>query len=191
MLYKAYIEPSARRNAMSLKSSETRYGTVAVAIHWLSALFVLGLLVSGFRAAGLDDLEAKAGILRIHAVVGTTVLVLTLARIAWWLFADRRPAEPARTPRLQGFAARAVHLLFYVVLVGMAASGIGMLALSGAADILFGSAPGPLPDFLAYAPRIPHGLGAFFLVALVVAHVAAALYHQYLLRDRLLARMWF
>lgn len=174
---------------MSLRSSENRYGTVAIAIHWLSALFVLGLLISGFRAAGLDDPEAKAGILRIHAVVGSTVLLLTLARIAWWLFADRRPTDPAGTPRLQGRAAHAVHLLFYVALIGMAASGIGMLVLSGAAGILFGGAPGPLPDFFEYPPRIAHGFGAFFLLALVVAHLAAALYHQFVMRDRLLARM--
>lgn len=176
---------------MPLKSTADRYGTVAVAIHWLSAALVLGLLVSGFRAAGTVDPMAKADLLRVHAVVGGTVLVLTLARIAWWAFADRRPAEPAGTPLVQARAARAVHLLFYVVLIGMAASGIGMLALSGAAGILFGGEPGPLPDFMAYAPRIPHGLGAFFLVALVLAHVAAALYHQFVMRDRLIVRMWF
>lgn len=174
---------------MSLKSSENRYGTVAVAIHWLSALLVLGLLISGFTAAGMADQAAKASILRIHAVVGSTVLVLTLARIAWWLFADRRPNDPAGMPRLQGRAAHAVHLLFYVALIGMAASGIGMLILSGAASILFGGAPGPLPDFLQYPPRIAHGFGAFFLVALIGAHLAAALYHQFVMRDRLLARM--
>lgn len=176
---------------MALKSSSDRYGAIAVAIHWATAVAVAGLLVSGFRAAGTIDPVAKEGLLRIHAIVGGTVLLLTLTRIAWWVFADRHPAEPAGTPRLQGLAARAVHLLFYVVLIGMAASGIGMLALSGAANILFGGAPGPLPDFMVYAPRIPHGFGAFFLVALVLTHVAAALYHQYLLRDRLLARMWF
>lgn len=174
---------------MALKSSANHYGTIAVAIHWLSAALVLGLLVSGFRAAGTIDPEAKAGLLRIHAVVGATVLALTLARIAWWIFADRRPAESAGTPRLQGLAARAVHVLFYVVLVGMAASGIGMLVLSGAAAILFAGAPGPLPDFMEYPPRLAHGLGAFLLVALVLAHVAAAFYHQFVLRDRLLARM--
>ena len=174
---------------MSLKSSENRYGTVAVAIHWLSALLVLGLLISGLTAAGMADQAAKVSILRIHAVVGSTVLVLTLARVAWWLFADRRPTDPAGMPRLQGRAAHAVHLLFYVALIGMAASGIGMLILSGAASILFGGAPGPLPDFLQYPPRIAHGFGAFFLVALIVAHLAAALYHQFVMRDRLLARM--
>lgn len=174
---------------MRLKSTADRYGTVAAAIHWLSAALVFGLLVSGFRAAGMVDPTAKAGLLRIHAVVGGTVLVLTLARMAWWLFADRRPGDPAGMTRLQARAARAVHLLFYVVLIGMAASGIGMLALSGAASILFAGATGTLPDFTAYLPRYPHGLGAFFLVALVLAHVAAALYHQFVMRDRLLARM--
>lgn len=174
---------------MAMKSAPDRYGTVAVAIHWLSAALVLGLLVSGFRAAGMVDPVAKGGLLKVHAVVGGMVLILTLARIAWWAVADRRPAEPAGTPRLQGRAARAVHLLFYVVLIGMAASGIGLLVLSGAAAILFAGTAGPLPDFLQYPPRIAHGFGAFFLLALTVTHLAAALYHQFVLRDRLLARM--
>lgn len=174
---------------MALKSSSDRYGAVAVAIHWATAVAVAGLLVSGFRAAGTIDPVAKEGLLRIHAIVGSTVLLLTFVRIAWWLFADRRPADPTGTPRLQARTARAVHLLFYVALFGMAASGVGMLALSGAAHILFGGTPGPLPDFMAYAPRIPHRLGALLLVVLVAVHVAAALYHQFVLRDRLLARM--
>lgn len=174
---------------MALKSSSDRYGTVAVAIHWLSAALVLGLLVSGFRAAGTLDPEAKAGLLRIHAIVGSTVLLLTFVRIAWWLFVDRRPADPAGTPRIQARTAHAVHLLLYMALFGMAASGIGMLVLSGAAGILIAGVPGPLPDFLQYPPRLAHGFGALFLLALVVAHLAAALYHQFVLRDRLLARM--
>lgn len=174
---------------MSLKSSETRYGTVAMVIHWLSALLILGLLISGFRAAGLDDADSKAAILRIHAVVGVSVLALTLIRIAWWLFADRRPADPAGMPRIQGRAARAVHLLFYAALVGMAASGLGMIVLSGAGEILFGGAPGPLPNFTDYPPRFVHGFGAFVLLALVAAHLAAAAYHQFVMRDRLLSRM--
>ena len=174
---------------MALKSSSDRYGAVAIAIHWITAVAVAGLLVSGFRAAGTIDPVAKAGLLRVHAVVGATVLALTLARIAWWVFADRRPAEAAGTPRLQGSAARAVHLLFYVVLIGMAASGVGMLALSGAAKILLGGAPGRLAGLIGDSPRRPPRRGAVLRVALVVVHVAAALYHQFVLRDRLMARM--
>lgn len=73
----------------------------------------------------------------------------------------------------------------------MAASGIGMLALSGAGAILFAGASGTLPDFWAYPPRVPHGIGAWLLVTLFVLHAGAALYHQFVKRDRLLRRMAF
>ena len=171
------------------KSSPERYGRVAVAIHWISALLIIGLMVAGFRAAGLTDPIAKASVLRIHAPIGTAVLLLTLIRLAWWLFADVKPADPAGVPRLQSIAAKAVHGLLYVAILGLAGSGIAMLALSGAGDILFGTAPGPLPDFWDFAPRYGHAALARLMVILLILHVGAALYHQFILKDRLFARM--
>ena len=94
-------------------------------------------------------------------------------------------------PRWQARSARAVHVLLYAVILGMGASGIGMLVLSGAGDSLFDAASAPLPDFWQYAPRKPHSFGAKFLIALLVLHVGAALYHQMVLRDGLIRRMWF
>ncbi len=66
-----------------MKSTSTRYGTVAVTIHWISALLILALLGSGFRAAGLADSAAKASLLSVHVPLGIRILVLTLARLAW------------------------------------------------------------------------------------------------------------
>lgn len=172
-----------------MKSSPDRYGATAIAIHWVTALAILGLLASGFQAAGAADPSAKAGLLRIHVVLGISVLALTALRIGWWRFADRKPDDPSGTPKWQVRAAHLMHGLFYVVILAMAASGIGMIALSGAAAVLFGGSPAALPDFLAYPPRVPHGTGGRLLVALVLLHAGAALYHQLVLRDRLLARM--
>jgi cytochrome b561 len=174
---------------MHWKSGTDRYGAVAITIHWVTAIAILGLLLSGFQAADMDDLAAKAALLRIHAAMGISVLGLTLMRLVWWWLADRRPAEPAGMPRWQNAAARVVHGLLYVVVLGMAASGIGMLVLSGAGAVLFAGAPGPLPDFTDYLPRVPHGIGARLLIALVLLHSGAALYHQFVRRDRLLSRM--
>jgi len=122
-------------------------------------------------------------------VLGISVLVLTILRLAWWWLIDRKPLPPADMPRWQSRAATSVHGLFYVVILVMAASGIGMLVVSQAAQVLFFGAPRPLPDFDAYAPRIPHGIGGRLMVALICLHVAAALYHQFIRRDRLLRRM--
>lgn len=173
----------------STTSSPQRYGSVAIAVHWLTAIAIFGLLLSGARLEDMADPAAKVSLLRIHVVVGIGVLVLTLFRLGWWLFADRRPSPPATTPRWQAVAAHAVHGLFYLVIFGMAATGIGMIALSGAGTILFGGVSASLPDFRDFLPRAPHGVGATLLWLLIAMHVLAALYHQVVLRDRLLARM--
>jgi cytochrome b561 len=174
-------------STMRWKSSGDRYGAVAITIHWLTAAAVIGLLISGLVMAGTTDPEAKKAILTVHAPVGMLVLVLTLVRIGWWLLADRRPAPAGSGSQAQELVARLVHLAFYPILLVLGASGIAMLVLSGALSALTGE--GPLPDFSELLPRAPHGLAAWALIGLAALHVAAALYHQLVRRDRLLARM--
>ncbi len=174
---------------MSWKSGPQRYGAVAIAIHWLTAGVILALLTTGFNAEDMADDAEKAAVLRIHVVLGLSVLAVTLLRLAWWGLADRRPADPPSMPRPQAMAARIVHGLFYVVILVMAASGIATIALSGAGTVLFGGSAAALPDFGEFAPRGLHGIGASLLLLLLAAHVGAALYHQFVRRDRLLARM--
>ena len=173
---------------MRWKSGTDSYGAVAVSIHWLTALAVLGVLGTGLSLDRVSD-ESEIGILRIHVIFGITVFALTVLRTLWWLFADRRPLEAPNQPRWQAAVAWSVHRLLYLLILLMGASGIAMIALSGAGNILFGGEAGPLPDFFDYAPRGPHGLGAWLLMALLALHIGAALFHQFILRDRLLARM--
>jgi cytochrome b561 len=174
---------------MGWRSTANRYGTVAVFIHWTTAIAVVILLVSGFRAAGMSSVADKTALLRMHVAVGISVLLLTGLRLAWWWLVDRKPADPEGSPRWQALAASVVHKLFYLLILVMAASGLGMLVLSGAGNILFAGASGPLPVFTHFAPRIPHGIGARVLIALIVVHLCAALYHQLVRQDGLLARM--
>ena len=176
---------------MALTSAHDRYGTVAISIHWLSAILIIILLVSGFRAGATDDMAAKAFLLRIHLPMALLLLLLTAFRIVWWLKFDDRPDPVAGTLRSQEHMARAVHLLFYVVVLGMIASGVGMILLSGGLPLIFSTTNVALPEFWRYPPRVPHVLGARLMVALLVVHLAAALYHQFVRRDKVLRRIWF
>ncbi len=175
---------------MAAISSSDRYGFVAVSIHWLSALLIVVLIGTGYRAGGMDDTVAKAAVLRAHIPVGVAVLLLTLARVGWWLFADKKPASVPMSA-WQDRASRAVHLLFYILIFGMTLSGVGMMVLSGAGPVIFGGGAEALPDFWDYKPRVPHGIGARALIVLLLLHAGAALYHHFLLRDGLLRRMRF
>lgn len=172
---------------MSVKSTSTRYGTVAIAIHWLTALLILLLFTTGFLAAAQTDPAAKLALLRAHIPFGVGALLLTLLRIVWWLAADRRPTLPADQPAWQKFMAKAVHIALYIIILVSASSGIATIVLSGALPAIIGSAT--LPDLETVLPRTVHGIGAKLMLGLLAAHIGAALYHQFIRRDRLLARM--
>jgi len=171
---------------MGLRSTATRYGAVAIAIHWVSALAVIALLISGTVMAGAVG-EAKRSILPIHATIGLLVLLLTLLRIVWWVWGDKRPGPVPNQPAMQRLAARIVHGLLYAGIIVLGASGIATLALSGAVPALLSGAP--LPDFSGLLPRLTHGIVGKAMIALLVLHVGAALYHQFIRRDHLLGRM--
>jgi cytochrome b561 len=172
---------------MSLKSSNVRYGSVAIAIHWLTAIVVVMLFATGLLAAGQADPAAKLALVRFHVPLGTAVLVLTLLRIVWWWAMDRHPALPADQPRWQKYMAFAVHFALYVVVILLASSGIATLVLSGAVPAIVAGTT--LPDFETLLPRLVHGAASKLLLGLLALHIGAALYHQFIRRDRLLARM--
>ncbi|WP_299191421.1 cytochrome b [uncultured Erythrobacter sp.] len=173
---------------MPIKSTPTHYGSVAITIHWISALLIIALLASGMRAGGIEDASSKAAFLRVHIPLGVSVLILTILRLIWWMFADSKPA-PVAMPDWQDFIAKSIHVLFYVVILGMAISGIAMLAVSGAGPTIFSGTVEALPDFWDYKPRMPHGIGGRVMLALFVFHAGAALYHQFVKRDGLIGRM--
>jgi cytochrome b561 len=160
---------------------------VAIAIHWASALAVILTFVAGFVVAETLPPGQGAPILLLHIALGLIVFALTMLRILWWMFADKHPKAPAHQPAWQVRAAQAVHLGLYVLLVLMASSGITTLILSNAVPTLL--AGGPVPDFSELIPRVAHGIMSKILLALFVMHVGAALYHQMVKRDHLLARM--
>ena len=127
----------------------------------------------------------------MHVPIAVAILVLTFLRIVWWWRFDSKPHSVAGSAHWQERTAQAVHVLFYVVILAMVASGVGMMALSGATPTIFGGAGALLPDFWKYPPRLAHGIGARLLLALLVLHVGAALYHHFVRRDGMLWRMWF
>lgn len=172
-----------------MKSTPSRYGTTAIAIHWLSALLVIVLIGSGFRAGFSTDAAAKAAALTVHVPVASIVLLLTLFRLIWWWKFDTKPAPLPGIPTWQEVVAKWTHRALYLLLFVLLGSGIAMSIISGLPFALFGDAP--LPELADLAPRAPHGIAARLLVGLVVLHAAAALQHHFLLKDGTLRRMWF
>ncbi|NLY27794.1 MAG: cytochrome b [Alcaligenaceae bacterium] len=160
-----------------------RYAASQIIIHWLVAAAIFFLLITGtFILAELPNTPEKIGNLRIHMLVGAVVALLVITRIVL------KRSKPAAPPVKGQALARIGHVALNLVVLLLAVSGMVLALQSGALQAVFGS--GALPaDFMEFTPRIVHGLASKVLIALVAVHVLAALYHQFIVKDRLLARM--
>lgn len=171
----------------------SRYHPALVALHWLLAAFLLiALGMGGLVMAETPNTDPeKLSLLRNHMVFGGVILVLMLVRLGVRL----RSATPPHADIGNALLNRVgvwTHWVLYGVVIAMAASGIGTSLAAGLPDIVFFGSGAPLPEsFDIYTPRLVHGALASILMALIAAHVAAALYHQLVRKDGLFSRMWF
>ena len=171
----------------------TRYHPALVALHWLLAILIILALVGGGlildEMPNSDPLKIEA--LQGHMIVATIILVLMLVRLLVRVRTAHPPQADIGQPLLNRLA-RWAHWAFYAVIFAMLGSGIAMSVMAGLPAIVFFGSGDPLPaSFDELAPRAAHGLFATLLALLIAGHVAAALYHQFVRKDGLLARMWF
>lgn len=177
---------------MSKPKTVARYHMALVTLHWLLALLLLVALGMGSFVLTTTPNSApeKVAALQGHMISGGLILLLTLVRLAVRLKTTHPPAATTGHPLLDRLAPLA-HGALYVLVLLMAGSGVAMSVMANLPAIVFAGV-GSLPvDFSSLPPRAVHGVVAKLLMLVIALHVAAALYHQFVRRDGLLARMGF
>ena len=169
------------------------YHPVAKALHWITALLVLGLLGVGLWMVDLPLSTTKLLAYGWHKWIGLLVLVLTLARLAW-----RRYAPPPPLPgAVEGWHRRLSpisHGALLALLLVMPVSGWLMSSAGGVTVYWFGVLR--LPDLVApdrptfEMLRTLHHKLAWVLIAVLAIHVLAVVHHDVLRRDGIFRRMW-
>jgi cytochrome b561 len=130
-------------------------------------------------------------LLHIHEPLGVTILFLVVLRlIVRW----RRgaPPLPADLPEPMRLAAHLSHYALYALMIIMPLIGWSMLSAGNIPLVVFGV---PVPSLLAPNPplhsllRAWHGYLAFAFFALILMHLAAALFHGLIRRDGVFSSM--
>ena len=172
-------------------SPATRYTPVAIALHWLLALAIVGSFSVGLYMTSLPISPTRLKLYNWHKWAGVTILTLSALRLLWRL--THRPPSDIPMPAWQAKAAHVTHGLLYVLFFAVPSAGWAYSSAAGFPIVWFGVLP--LPDFvpkdkeLAETLKALHHFTAYGLGLLVLAHVAAAVKHQVIDRDGLLARM--
>ena len=171
----------------------TRYHPFLVSLHWILAILVIVSLVMGGNTLSEtpnSDPE-KIFYLRIHMSMGIIILVLMFVRFVVRSKTQKPPHADIGNALLNKLSVFA-HYLLYGLVILMCASGIGISIMAGLADIVFGGSGTALPaSFDELLPKLIHGVLAIALMIVLVSHILAALYHQFVRKDGLFSRMWF
>jgi cytochrome b561 len=168
-----------------------RYGRVAIALHWLIGLLLLGQIAFGFLLEDVPrNTPARAYWVNLHKSTGITLGLLVLVRIGWRL-AHRPPAWPATLALWQQRAAAIGHGALYGCMIVMPLSGYLASNFAKWGVKFYGV---QLPPWGPPMPKVYdalqalHGVTAWIFAALIAGHVAFAVYHR-TLRDGLFERM--
>ena len=167
------------------------YDRAAIALHWITALLILGNLLLGVSMVQLPISPRKLHWYLWHKSIGGTVFVLTSLRLAWR--AMRPHPAPVAMPSWQRRASIVAHMLLYLLLLVIPISGWLFSSATGVEVVYLGAIP--LPNLvpkdkaLADALRLVHIVLNSLLVGIVGVHVAVALKHHFLDGDAVLARM--
>ena len=161
------------------------FSSVSKVVHIVSAVAFIAALLLMFLNPSADSVAFN-----LHQSLGLLVVALYMVRITWMNWAGK---PKALGNKMEQFAAHMAHMALYGILLLMPLSGLLIAVAKAKETVVFGlfSIPGlaernsGLIEF-AYST---HSFLEIVCYLLVAAHVGAALYHHFILKDETLSRM--
>lgn len=191
---------------MTVRNTAENYGTVAKWLHWLTALLFLGAYISVYYRHWFTETKTPENwtALQLHLSFGITVGVLVILRIIWRLMNRLPDDEPGS--KLAHLAAHWGHFALYGVLIVVPLSGYLGTGVNTEFYFLFDITKfgatslfetlvvnGLGLDFETFEKPLDYIhkalFGEFLTLVLVGGHIAAALYHHYVKKDRTIKKM--
>ena len=182
-----------RADGQAMASNEKamkQYSKRMVIIHWLTLAL---LIMAWYLGDALDDARSEKGATLIgyfaHALVGGTVLLLTILRLT---FRGMDGTPPPAGDSLMDMVAKGIHYGLYTLLVLLSVTGfmtvitssVGAALLAGDASLLPAKYTGP-----GLVPHMVHEILVTVLIVMVAVHILGAIKHQFIMKDGLMGRM--
>jgi len=200
--------------ATSIAVKPKRYHPALVVLHWLIALVMFSAVLlrpeeegrsrpeggEGFQPSSIaqpgnfpppGNFTPRTPTVDIHMILGVVLLVLMVLRVIVRWVTEHPDWATTGNPLLDkvgGLTHFGLYLLTFAILGagGFMAYRDGLIA-----KVLGTTAVTASQSFGGFIFRALHGLSWNLLFLLLILHIGAALYHQFIVKDNLLARMWF
>jgi cytochrome b561 len=172
-------------------TDRSQYGTTAKVFHWLVLALLAVQYPLGWLMPDIHRGMKPGAAMSFHVSLGIIILLAAIARLLWRL---THPVAPASTlPPWQRLTAQATHWLLYVLLLATTITGWLFASFRGWSMSFFYLAPLPMlaSENAAAGKAINgwHQVMEWTLLVVIGLHVAAALAHGFIYRDRVMQRM--
>ncbi len=191
---------------MKFKNTAENYGLIARWLHWGTALLFLGSYITVYYRHWFTEAKTPENwtALQLHLSIGVTVGVIVVLRIIWRM--NNRLPDPEPGTRLEHLAAHIGHYALYAIMIIMPVTGYLGTGANTEYFFLFDipkfedtrlfsliSSDGSGMTFKEFEKPIDFihkkVFGEWLVWLLILGHIAAALYHHFVKKDRTLYKM--
>lgn len=174
-----------------MRAQDQDYGIAAKIFHWLIVLLLAAQYAVGSIMPHIGRETLNEGWVNWHLSLGAAILFFSVLRLGWRLM---NPVQvPASVAPWERRLALFTHLMLYLLVFAMTVLGWAAANYRGWDVMLFGAVPlpplAPKGTPWAHTAGDVHNVLVYVLLAFIVLHVAGALVHQFVHRDRILSRM--
>jgi cytochrome b561 len=174
----------------NIMAKQLHYGATAKVFHWLIVALLVVQYPLGWFMPDIHRGMKPGDAMTLHISFGMTILALIVLRFLWRI---THPVAPEGSlPAWQQLISEAVHWLLYALVFATTMTGWLFASQRGWSISLYFAVPLPeLAEGSALAASIGkwHGTMEWTLLLMISAHVAAAMAHTFIFRDRIMQRM--
>jgi len=170
-----------------------KYTLASRFLHWLTALLIIALFVSGWYMVELDYYSSWYQTLPELHIVGGVLLMLLWLLVLSRLFRSQEITFPQPHKSFERLAAKWVKRLFYILVVLMVCTGYLIATGQGEPLLLFETVK--LPALSHFSAAQIDNMGwiheyiSYLLMILLLFHATGALKHHFIDKDDTLKRM--
>jgi len=177
---------------MALRDTSARFGAASVLNHWILAIVVIALLISGLLIAEVLGETTRALLIPGHKWGGGLAVALVVWMLVWRFSHSNRPGALPGTPKPEAMARAGMHAVLLIGTLVLTLSGVQMSIFSGHDVNVLSLFTIPAQDkneaIAGWAHQV-HTVVGWVMVAAVAAHAAVGAKHHVLDRDETFLRM--
>jgi cytochrome b561 len=186
-----FLEDHLPVSVRNLMNDRSPYGTTAKVFHWLIVVLLLVQYPLGWLMPDIHQGMKPGAAMTLHISFGIVILILIVLRFVWRL---THPVAPENSlPAWQRVTSEAMHWLLYLLVLATTITGWLFASFRGWSMSFFFLTPMPMlaSDNAAAGKTIDgwHQAMEWALLVVIGIHVAAALAHIFIYRDRIMQRM--